>query len=70
MHRDTILSKIKVQVDLQFDTREEAAAAIGISGAHLSRIIKGKHKRIHPAVLKWIGYDEHAVYTYSKIKEL
>jgi len=68
MQRETLLLKIKVQVDMQFSTREEAAEFLGISGAHLSRVIAGKHSRIPESILKWLGYEEHLKPTYSKIR--
>jgi len=70
MHRETLLAKIKVQVDLQFKTKTEAAAKLDMSVTHLNRVIDGEVQRIPPSILEWLGYDEHAVYTYSKIKEL
>lgn len=66
MHRNTLIQKIRKQIDCDFATHKEAAQHFGITNVWLSQVLNSETLPIPDAVLDWVGYEGLTVTTYHK----
>lgn len=67
MHRNTLIDKIRKQIDGEFSTHKEAAEHFGITNVWLSKILNSEVTPIPSSILDWAGYEAHTVTTYHKM---
>lgn len=62
---DEVRRKLQALVEM-YPTASAAAADIGVTRGHLSRVLRGE-KKLDGKVLKWAGFDHAQVYIGARV---